>query len=111
MSVKEKIIDESIQRIEKRISEIDSIIFADPLSEIIELRQEAQKRLDEARENGTDSSDEFLAYIKKCSKKEKELFKLAEKQQDTNKLLDEKSKLKSELSSLHSEKHYIEMRK
>lgn len=110
MKVKEKVIRRSIEEINKRLSEVNYILEANPLGDIMKLRTEAQKELEKARKNNTDTSDEFLEYIKKASKKEKELFALAEKQQNTSNLVSEKVELESELSSLNNELWYIENR-
>ena len=47
MTTKENVIKESISRIYIRLSQIDSILNANPLGDIIELRKKAQKLLDE----------------------------------------------------------------
>ncbi len=99
MSVKRKVIDESIRRINKRIGKIDEILSAHPLGRICEIRIEAIKLI-------KDSNDDYSAiqgHIKRLAAEEKECFAMAKKQQKTLELIDEKVKLQSELGELSGE--------
>lgn len=102
MTTKEKILNESIEIVSKRIAEIKSIIDANPLSDICRLRIEGQQLLDENKGNQR-LSKEFGDKISAMAKKEKQLFALAKKQKNTVKLIDELVKLESELSEYESE--------
>lgn len=83
MSIKRQVIDETVSKIETRLKEIDEILEANPLSEIIKGRQEAQKILKENKDN-----KKILELIEPLATKEKELFVMAEKQQGTGDLID-----------------------
>jgi hypothetical protein len=108
MTTKEKIIHQSIEKIEKQLKEINYIIDANPLTEIIKIRQEAQKLLEENKTIEQRTSESFISKIEILSKREKEQFALAKKGKDTTKLIDEKIKLEFELSDLRNELYHIE---
>jgi len=110
MSTKEKVVKESIEKVEKRLKEIDSLLGSNPLSEICKIREEAQKLLDENKTVEERTSDEFLTRLKLLSKREKEQFALAQKTRDSVKLIDEKVKLEFELQDLKNELYHIERR-
>lgn len=107
MTTKEKVINEAIDRVEKKINEINFILNANPLIEIINIRKEAQKLLNDKKIHHL----LFIAKITALSKREKEQFKLAEKGKDSIKLIDEKVKLESELYDLKNELWYIQNKK
>ena len=111
MTTKEKVINQSIGKVEKRLKEINFILEANPLSEICKIRQEAQKWLDENKTVEQRTSDDFIAKIEALSKREKEQFALAEKSKDSIKLIDEKVNLEFELSDLRNELYQIEHRR
>lgn len=104
MTTKEKVIYESIKRIEERLEEIGYILNATPIKDIFDIRMEAQNLL---RESGNESvnrySDYFINKIEELSKKESELFELAEKQKDSLALIDERGRLDGELRYLKRE--------
>lgn len=107
MTVKEQVINESISRITKRLKKINSILEANPLSEICELRMDVYPKL--AKMDLT--SPEAMKFVKKAAAKEKRLFALARKQQrETSTMIAEKVELESELSSLNSELYYMDFR-
>lgn len=110
MNTKEKIINQSIEQVEKRLKKINFILDANPLSEICKIRQEAQKLLNENKTIEQRTSDDFISKIEVLSKREKEQFALYEKSKDAIKLIEEKVKLEFELSNLHNELYYIERR-
>jgi len=107
MTTKEKVITESISRIKRELDGIDEILNANPLSEIIKLRQKAAEITE--GEKWRDKS--VLAELNEMGKEEKRLFALAKKQQNTNELIDRKVKLEMELSDLNSELYFINYRK
>lgn len=108
MSIKEKVINESIKRIEKRLSVIEEIMEANPLSEICEGRIKAQAIL---KENKGDYA-KISKLMEPLAAREKELFKLAKLQsENTFKRIDEKVQLESELYDLRMEKYHIDQRK
>lgn len=107
MSVKETVVNESIERATKRIVEIDFILSANPISEIIEIRKEAQRLLNKTKDR---SSKEFLNKIEELANREKEQFRIGKKQKDTVKLIEEKVELEIELTSLNSELYYINLK-
>lgn len=111
MTTKEKIINQSIEQVEKQLKEINSILEANPLSEICKIRQEAQKLLEENKTVEQRTSDAFIAKIEALSKREKEQFVLDEKSKDSIKLIDEKVKLEFELSDLRNELFHIERKR
>lgn len=108
MSIKEKVINESIKRIEKRLAEIDRIMGVNPLSEICEGRIKAQAIL---KENKGDY-EKISKLIEPLADKEKELFKLAKTQsKNTLKFIDEKIALQGELGDLQNEKYFIDLKR
>lgn len=110
MTTKEKVIKESIDRNTKRLNEICSLLDANPLSRVIEIRTEAKKLFEENKGIEKRTSSEFVTKIDKLANEEKRMFELAEKQQDSIKLIDEKVKIEMELSDLNKELYYIEFK-
>jgi hypothetical protein len=108
MTTKERITRQSFKEVSERLTEIDAILNANPLSDICELRMKAQKAfngmVDKARL-------EFLEQIKEWAIEEKRLFALAKKQENTIQLIDEKVKLQMEQCDLNNEIFYIERHK
>jgi hypothetical protein len=111
MTTKEKIIRKSIIEVQKKLEEINNVLESNPLSEIIKIRQETQKLLDENKTVDQRTSDVFIAKIESLSKCEKEQFALAEKQKDSTKLIDLKVKYEFELSDLENELFHIQRKK
>ena len=110
MNIKEQIINESIDRIIKRIKEIDNLLNANPASGIINLRMEFAKF---DKKLGNRFCKEFDVELFRVAKEEKRLFALADKIEKigTINLLNEKGDLSSELYQLESEKSLINLRK
>src|ERR1035437_187550 len=111
MTTEEKIIRKSIEKINKRLHDINVILDAAPLLEIIEIRKEAQDFLNANPTIDQRTSKQALYKINELSKKEKEMFEIANKQKNTVKMLEEKTKLTMELSDLKNRLFFIEMRK
>lgn len=103
MTTKEKVINQSIEQLKKRLKEINFILEANPLSEICKIRKEAQKMLNENKTVESRISDDFISKIEVLVKREKEQFDLAEKLKDSTKLIDEKVDLEFELLELRNE--------
>lgn len=110
MSIKEQVINESIDRINHRIQEIDDMLEANPLTEICQLRITFKRLLDNNKTLEERTSPDFVKTIKILAAKEKELFKIAKKQQeqDSCKLIKEKVKLEMELSDLNHELYFLQ---
>jgi|ERR1035437_3367434 hypothetical protein len=111
MTTEEKIIRKSIEKINKRLHDIDIILNATPLLDIIEIRKEAQDFLNDNPTIDQRTSEQALDKINELSKKEKKCFEIADKQKNTIQLLDEKVKLTMELGDLNNRLFFIEMRK
>lgn len=111
MTTKEKVIKESIERNTKRLNEIKTLLEANPLSRICELRMEAKKLLDENQGVEKRTSNKFVAKIDKLAREEKKMFALAKKQQNSAQLIDEQVKLEMELGDLNNELYFIECRR
>lgn len=81
-----------------------------PLLDLIEIRKEAQRLLDENKTVQQRTSDDFIAKIEVLSKKEKVCIKLAKEYsgQGMCDLMDERIKLEMEFRDLKNEKYYIE---
>lgn len=103
MTVKEKVIRQAIKKIERRIKYINSIIEAEPLKAIIEIRKEAQKLI-----KSNKPASEQIRIINKLQKEETKQLNIIEKQMKLGKYLEEKAQLMNELSQLNSELYWIE---
>ena len=102
MTTKEKVIRESISRLEKEMLHIDKILNANPISEICQVRINAQLLMENTK--GKDRfSDQFLSAMKGLAEKEKALFELADKQKDSAGLIKRKVDVGSELLDLRNE--------
>lgn len=110
MTTKEQVVRESIARVHMRLCEINNILDATPLIDILNIRKEAQDLLDKNPKFEQRVSNEMLKKIEEYSKKEKELFALAKVQQEKSiQLLEEKAHLTIELSDLHNYLYFIEL--
>ena len=105
-SIKQQVIEESIQRATDRLKEIMFIINARPLTDIIELRKHFASRLPYFKANA--GSQEALREIKELNQKGKDLFALADKQSNSTELIQERIKLESELTDLNNELYQLE---
>lgn len=113
ITVKEKVINQSISIIEKRLLEIEDIEEQRPLSEVIKIRQECQKLLEDNQGIEKRTSVWFTDKILELANREKKYIKMAKEYTGDKymKLMDEKAKLIIELSSLRSELWQINFRK
>ena len=107
MKKKKKIINQSIEQIQKQLNEINFILESNPLSEICKIRAEAQKLLEENKTIDQRTSNDFVSKIEILAKREKEQFKIAEKGKNSSKLIDEKIYLEFELNDLKNELFHI----
>lgn len=111
MTTKEKIIKKSIEQVQKKLNEVDILLQSNPASEIISIRMEAQKLLNENTTLKQRTSAEFISKLEALSKREKEQFKIASKSKDSTKLIEQKVSLQMELSDLNTELFYIELKR
>jgi hypothetical protein len=107
MTIKIKVIEESLTRAEKRISYLKSIIYAKPASKIIECRQQAHKILTENKGD----YEKISELIKTLANEEKEQFRIAKKQEKANDLIHELVDLENEVVDLRSELYFEERRR
>lgn len=107
-TTKEKVINESIKRVQVKIDRLQAIYDANPYSELIEIRIEAQKLLVESQIGGQIVSKKLLDKISKLAEREKAQQKLIKQQRDFMKLLDKLGNLKSELYFLQRELQQVE---
>jgi hypothetical protein len=103
MTIKEEIIRESIKRNTERLEEIRTLLESCPLSRIYELRMEAKRLFDENQGIEKRTCKEFVSQIDNLAKEEKRMFKLAKKQKDSAKLIEEQVRLEIELFDLNNE--------
>lgn len=111
MTIKEQLIRQAISNIEKRLTKIIEIIDARPFSEICTLRIQGQKLLEEYKTNEQQMSKEFMDQLHALATEETRLLKLAKKQKNIVKLIQERVNLQSELRDLKSEIYHINLRK
>jgi len=106
MKTKEKIIRQAIEETMNEISKIDHILKANPLVDLIKIERET---IETALKMEL-GSKEVLAYLNSQIKKRNALRRLAEEQQNSIALINQKSKLSFELSELKNELYWIEQR-
>lgn len=103
MTVKEKIIRQTLSKIDKRLSQIKELQDARPVSAIFELRQKAH----EIMETYKGDYNKIAEAIEPLAKEEKKQRAIFEKQQGV-KLCDEQLKLESEKHDLMNELFFIQ---
>ena len=106
MTIKETVLKESIEAIESRLSEIESLLDVRPRLEISRLNAESRKIMEDNR----DDLDK-MAELLKPLKDEEIRLSAVEERRDTPKLVNEKSSLKIEMMRLESELRDIEGQK
>lgn len=113
MTIKEKVINETILKIEGRLIKVRALNNATPILDLIKIREEAQKLLEENKTLDQRTSMEFMAKIEILSQNEQKCIKLAKELQGQKMfdLMDEEIKLELELRDLKNEKYYIEHNK
>jgi hypothetical protein len=108
-TTQEAIIKRSIKVLERKIKSMESILSANPIGDLIQLRIHFQ---DMRRKHNDDwKSKEFREFVGAAAEKEKKLKALAEKQQNRSEMISELVKLREEVSNLKRELYYIEMRR
>ncbi len=107
MSVRKEIIEKSILEIIKRLSKLNEIIDANPLSDLFEINDELKTLLNENEGIEKRTSKEFIDKINILSEREKIAKKSLEKQKDIVSLIDQKFELESELEELKRELYYL----
>ena len=108
MTTKEKIILQSIEVINSRLSEIDRIIDFNPFSEIRKVREQAQELLENNKTIEERVSPNFMAQLIALGKKEDEIIMASQKSRNILELLNEKGNITNELSDLRVELYWIE---
>ncbi len=105
---KEKLLEKEALKLRKKIKEIDFLLDARPLSEIINLRIEGQKLLDANKGLEDRLNPAFAQKISEMAKKEKYWFGIADKQKNTLKLIDQKVEYVSALDDISSDLYWFE---
>ena len=102
-TVKITVIMESIERIENRMAKLDSLIYAKPLSEVIEVRRQGFEAINKHKGNHKKISE----LLEPLAKKEKSLMSLAKSQiKNDKKWIDEKVRIQLEHGHLINELYY-----
>jgi hypothetical protein len=107
MTTKEKVIRESIRRITRRLEKLEAIQNASPAVDLINVRKEAQQLLNDNQGIEKRVSKDFQDKIEALSKREKECWKMIDRQKNWQKDSDEIVKLQIELGDLKNELFYI----
>ena len=101
-TMKEIVIKQALKKAKKRIENLKSIIYASPVTEIVELRRNVFKTIN------TLPLDEQNVFLTESAKKEKELFALAKRQRKHSLVwTKEQAKLEFEVSQLNNELYLI----
>jgi hypothetical protein len=108
MTTKEKVIRESIKRANKRFLFLEKIQNANPVIDLLTVGQEARKLLEDNKGIDKRTSKEFIEKIESLSKKEKECWKMINRQKKWEKDGNEMAHLNIELQDLKRELYYIE---
>ncbi len=111
MTTKEKIIIKSINEVTRQIAVLEDIIYSNPLLEVINIRIEAQKFLENNKTLEQRTNKKFGDKITELANKEKKLMEKAKKRQNSIELIEEEVKLKMELSDLNNELCHIQRHK
>lgn len=104
MTVKESLIRKSIKQIQRKLEDINAILDANPVAEIIKIRREAQTLLDTTTYHDQ-LTDEFLQKLKQLGERERRQFAISRK--CPLKLVNKKVKLTIELDNLNRELFFI----
>lgn len=106
MTTKEKIIRQTVVRIDKRLSQIKELIDARPIATIIELRIKAQA----FSEKHKDDYAKIAEAVKPLAKEEKRQHAIFKKQEGTQ-LWDERLRLETEKHDLANELFFLMKRR
>ena len=111
MTTKEKVIIQSLEIASKRLTYLENIQNSAPASDLMDVRKETHQLLENNKGIEKRTSKSFIAKIEALSKKEKQCWKMIERQKKWEKDSDEMVKLMVEISDLKSELYYIERSK
>jgi len=106
MNIKKRILEKSIKSLKKRIAKIDKILESTPLQDVINIRIEAQKLLNNAESDERFSKD-FIEKINVLSAREKATFKMAKKKNNTIALIKKKVELEFEKNDYETQLWYL----
>ena len=107
MSIKEDVINEAINRIEKRSSKLESLIYGNPISQVFDLRIKAGEILKKYKGDNKIIAEMF----EPMAKEEKRLMRAAQLQtKNSMKWSEEKSKIDFELGQLKTELYCMKQR-
>ncbi|MBK7377271.1 MAG: hypothetical protein IPJ02_17500 [Chitinophagaceae bacterium] len=107
MTTKEKIIRAAIADAKRQIEEIDALIEARPISNIIEIREDFKALLEQNQGVEKRTRPEFLEAVEELSRREKEQFRIAEMMKNSTNLIEKKVKLDFELRDLNNELYFL----
>jgi hypothetical protein len=111
MTTKEKVVRESFARASKRLKTLEDIMNASPAVDLIDVRREAQQLLEDNKGIEKRTSKYFMDKIEALSKREKDCWKMINRQKNWMKDSDEMVKLQIELGDLKNELFHIERNK
>lgn len=118
----EKLALASIEKLKKRKSKIESILNDRPFSDLVVFQEKVKMELsDYLNENGTFNSyfwehknrSKIEKVLSELAKEESEIYKRIDAQTklDSNKAIDDLVQIDSEISDLHTELYYINLKK
>ncbi len=107
MTIKEKVINQAIKRITKRLKTLEEIQNATPGLDLVEVIKEARQLLEDNKGIDKRTSKEFIDRIYLLSKRENQAKKMIKQQKNWINDSEEKCKLESELKTLRNELYYI----
>jgi len=107
MTTKEKIIRAAIADAKRQIEEIDALIEARPVSNIIEIREDFKALLEQNQGVEKRTRPEFLKALEELARREKEQFRIAERMKNSTDLIEKKVKLDFELRDLNNELYFL----
>ncbi len=107
MTTKEKIIRAAIADAKRQIEEIDALIEARPVSNIIEIREDFKALLEQNQGVEKRTRPEFLKALEELARREKEQFRIAERMKNSTDLIEKKVKLDFELRDLNNELYLL----
>nr|WP_067285808.1 hypothetical protein [Marinobacterium profundum] len=110
-SVKEKVINQALARIERRLTSIRGVLDANPLSDLCEVREKAAALHDACFAGDKRDHDGFIKGLDPLVKEEARLLRLAKRQlRDSMKLIDKQVELEFERGELIRELSMIDFR-
>ena len=107
MTTKEKIIRAAIADAKRQIEKIDALLEANPVSEIIKIREEFKALLEQNQGVEKRIRPEFLEAVEELARREKEQFRIAEMMKNSTNLIEKKVKLDFELRDLNNELYFL----